>query len=110
LPTEPEGWMMTISSFNISSSTWGNMFGHGMDSSHTTASATGWTSRGSLSEISRGRMSGLVTPRTSRAASRSLGSPYGITCVGSPNDATPSLMSSTWTSSTHSSLGQPLSP
>ena len=51
-------------------------------------------------------MSALVTPRTSRAISRSPVSPYGITSVGSPNDATPSLMSSMQTSSAHSSLGQ----
>ena len=87
-PVEREGWMITFSSFNISPSTWGNMFGHGSNSSRMTASVTGRTSRGSSSEISRGRMSTLVTPRTSRATSRSPASPYGITSVGSPNDAT----------------------
>ena len=37
-------------------------------------------------------MSALGTPRTSRAASRSPVSPCGITSVGSPKHATPSLM------------------
>ena len=32
-PTELEGWMMTFSSFNISPSTWDNMFEHGLNSS-----------------------------------------------------------------------------
>ena len=40
-----------------------------------------------------------VRPRTSRAASRSLMSPCGITSVGSQSSATPFLMSSTRTSS-----------
>ena len=91
-PTEPEGWMMTISSFNISPSTWGNTFGCGLNSSHMTASMTGRTSRGYSSEISRGRMSALGIPRTSRVANRRPMSPYGITSVGSQNDATPFLM------------------
>ena len=56
-PAKPEGWMMTISSFNISPSTWGNMFEHGSNSSRTTASTIGRTSRGSSSETSRGHMS-----------------------------------------------------
>jgi len=109
-PAELDWWMMTFSSFSISPSVWGNMFGHGLNSSHTTASATGRTSRGSLLEISRRPMSALVTPRTSRAASRSPASPYGITSAGSPKNATPSLMSSMWTSSVHSSPRQPVSP
>ena len=101
---------MTYSSFNISPFVWGNMFEHGLNSSHTTASVTGWTSRGSLSGISRGRMSALVNPRTSRAASRSLVSPYGITSVGSPNNATPSQMSSMQMSSMQTFPGQTASP
>ena len=109
-PAELEGWMMTISSFNISPSAWGNMFGHGLNSSRTTASATRRTSRGSLSEISRGRMSALETFGTSRVASRSPTSPYGITSVGSQSGATPFLMSLMRTSLVRSSLGQPASP
>ena len=79
---------MTISSFSIFPFAWGNMFGHGLSSSHTTASTTERTSRGSLSEISRGRMFALETPGTSRATSRSPANPYRITSIGSPNDAT----------------------
>ena len=48
---------MTISSSNIFPFAWGNMFGHGLNSFHMTASATGRTSRGSSSGISRGRTS-----------------------------------------------------
>ena len=92
-PAEPEEWMMTTSSFNTSPSVWGSMFKHGSNSSHLTASATGRISRGSSSRTSRGRMSVLGIPRTSRAANRSPKSPYGITSVGSQNDATPFLMS-----------------
>ena len=77
-PAEPEGWMMTISSFNISPSTWGNIFGHGLNSSCTTASVTGRTSRGSLSEISRGRMSALETPGTSRVTVGAQRVPAGL--------------------------------
>ena len=109
-PAEPREWMMITSSFNTSPSAWGNMFKRGSNSSRTTASATGRTSRGFSSRTSRGRMSALGTSRTSRVASRSLVSPYRITSIGSPNDATPFLMSLTWTSSVHSSLGQPTSP
>ena len=109
-PAGPAEWMMTISSFNIFPFAWGSMFGHGLNSSRTTASATGQTSRGSSSEISRGHMSTLETPGTSRAASRSPASPCGITSIGSQSGATPFLMSSTQTSSARSSLGQPVSP
>ena len=104
-PTGPEEWMMTILSFSIFPFAWGNMFGNGLNSSRTTASATLRTSRGSSSEISRGRMFALETLGTSRVASRSPASPYEITSAGSPIDPTPSLMSSTQTSSAHSSLG-----
>ena len=109
-PIEPEEWMMITSSFSTSPSAWGNMFERGSNSSRMTASVTGRISRGSSSGISRGRMSVLGIPRTSRVASRSPASPYGTTSVGSPNDATPSLMSSTRTSSAHSSPGQRASP
>ena len=108
-PAEPEEWMMTTSSFNTSPSTWGNMFERGSNSSRTIASATGWISRGSSLEIFRGPMSILGIPRTSRAASRSPMSPYGITSIGSPNDATPSLMLLMWMLSMLSSSKQPVS-
>jgi len=88
---------MITSSFSTSSSAWGNMLEHGSNSSRTTASATRRTSRGSLSGTSRGRMSALGTLGTSRAASRSPTSPYGITSVGSQSGVTPFLMLSTWT-------------
>ena len=109
-PAEPEEWMMTISSFNTSPSAWGSMFEHGLNSSRLTASTTERTSRGSSSGISWGHMSVLRIPRTSRATNRSPTSPYGVTSVGSQNDATPFLMSSTRTSSAHSYPGQPASP
>ena len=109
-PAEPEEWMMTTSSFSISPFAWGSMFEHGSNFSRLTASATGRTSRGSSSGISRGRMSALGIPRTSRAANRSPMSPYRITFVGSQSSATPFLMSSMRTSSVHSSPKQPASP
>ena len=91
-PTKPEEWMMTTSSFNTSPSVWGSMFEHGSNSSQLAASATRRISRGSSSGIPRERMSALRIPRTSRAVSRSPTSPYGITSVGSQNNATPFLM------------------
>ena len=109
-PTEPEEWMMTTSSFSTSPSAWGDMFECGSNSSCTTASVTGQTSRGTSLGTSRGRMSALGTPRTLRAASRSPASPCEITSVGSQSGATPSLMTSMRTSSVRSSLGQPTSP
>ena len=108
--TELEEWMMTTSSFNTSPSMWGSMFEHGSNSSHLTASATERISRGSSSGISRGPMSVLGIPRTSRAASRSPMSPYGSTSIDSQNGATPFLMSLMRTLSVRSSLGQPVSP
>jgi hypothetical protein len=102
--------MMTASSFSTSPSVWGNMFERGSNSSRMTASTIGWSSRGSLSGTSRGRISVLGTPRTLRAASRSPASPYRITSVGSQSSATPYQMSTTRTSSVHSSSGQPMSP
>ena len=85
--------MMTTSSFSTSPSAWGNMFERGSNSSRTTASATGWTSRGYLLGIFRGRMFARRTTRTTRAASSSQTSPYGTTSVGSRSGATRFMMS-----------------
>jgi len=109
-PAKPEEWMMTTSSSSTSPSVWGSMFEHGSNSFRSTASVTRRISRGSLLGISRGRMSALGTPGTSRDASRSPMSPYGITSIGSRSGATPFLMSSTRTSLARSSPRQPMSP
>ena len=109
-PAEPEEWMMTTPSSSTSPSAWGSMFEHGSNSFRQTASASRRISRGSSSEISKGRMSILVIPRNSRATSRSPTSPCGITSVGSQSSATPFLVSSMQASSARSSLGQPTSP
>ena len=105
-PAEPEEWMMTTSSFNTSPSTWDSIFERGSNFSPLTASATRRISKGSSSGISKGHMSALGIPGTSKAASRSPMSPYEITSVGSQSSATPFLMSLTRTSSVCSSLGQ----
>ena len=86
---------MTISSSNIFPFAWGEHVQAWLeflphDSIHDWAN---------LKRVFVGNFQGcpsvLGTPGTSRAASRSPVSPYGITSIGSPNDATPSLMSST---------------
>ena len=109
-PVEPEEWMMITSSSSTSPFAWGSMFEHGSNSFRPIASMTGRISRGTSSEISRECMSILGIARSSRAASKSPTSPCEITSAGSQNGAIPFLMSSTWTSSVRSSLGQPTSP
>jgi hypothetical protein len=83
----------------------GSTFEHGSNSCRPTAFVVGQSSSRSSLGTSRGCTCALETPKTSRAASRSLVSPCRITSIASPSSAILFL-----TSSTRSSLEPPASP
>jgi hypothetical protein len=97
--------MMIISSSSSSPSVLGSSFERGLNSCHPTTSVDGWSSNKSSLGISRGRTCALEIRRTSRAANRSLASPYRTTSADSASNAILSVTLSTQTSSARSSLG-----